>query len=95
MSMTGDLETYGIDLPTLKTMYQLYCDGAKKSDLERRFLDKPESHGKLFTRLVRDHLGIETERRSSTSERVSELEREVARLRRRLRIHGLDPDGED
>ena len=64
-------------------------------DLERRFPDKPKSHGKLFTRRVRDHLGIETERRSSTSERVIELEREVGRLRRKLRIHGLNPDGDD
>ena len=44
-------------------------------------------HGKLFTSLVRTHLGIETERRSKTV-----LENE--RLRRLLRKHGIDPDEE-
>lgn len=87
----GDLGAYGIDTATLRRMYDLWCDGAKKSDLERRFLGKPESHGKLFTTLVREHLGIETERRSGLAAERDALSREVARLKGLLREHGIDP----
>lgn len=88
----ADLTDYGIDLPTLRHMYELWCDGAKKSDLERRFLNKPESHGKLFSGLVREHLGIETERRSGLTTERDELAREVRRLSALLREHGIDPN---
>jgi hypothetical protein len=87
----GELSDYGIDAATLRRMYELWCEGAKKSDLERRFLNKPESHGKLFTTLVREHLGIETEKRSTLTAERDELRREVARLKALLRRHGIDP----
>jgi hypothetical protein len=86
-----ELEDYGIDLATLRRMYDQWCEGAKKRDLERRYLGKPESHGKLFSRLVRDYLGIETERRSHLTDERDELEREVRRLRALLAQHGIDP----
>ena len=89
----GDLADYGIDLATLRTMYDAWCAGAKKSDLERRYLDKPESHGKLFTRLVRDYLFIETERHSSLTSERDELAAEVRRLTALLRSHGINPLG--
>ena len=81
----ASLDDYGIDKATLREMYERWKDGASKSSLEIKYLGKVESHGKLFTSLVRTHLGIETERRSKTA-----LENE--RLRRLLRKHGIDPD---
>ena len=81
----ASLEEYGIDKATLREMYERWKDGASKSSLEITYLGKVESHGKLFTSLVRTHLGIETERRSKT---VIENER----LRRLLHKHGIDPD---
>ena len=90
----GELADYGIDLATLQHMYELWCTGAKKSDLERRFLNKPESHGKLFTSLVREHLGVETERQSALTAERDELHREVARLKALLHHHGIDPSSD-
>ena len=87
----GDLSEYGIDLPTLRRMYDEWRRGAKKSQLERDYLGKPESHGKLFTRLVRDHLGIETERRSHLTDERNELLAEIRRLRALLRANGINP----
>ena len=87
----GALSDSGITLEVLQAMYDLWCQGAKKSDLERRYLDKPESHGKLFSSLVREHLGIETERKSHLTAERDELVREVARLKALLRQHGIDP----
>jgi hypothetical protein len=87
-----DLGSVGIDLTTLRLMYDEWCQGAKKSGLERRYLHKPESHGKLFTALVREHLGIDTERRSTLATQRDELQREVRRLRALLVEHGVDPD---
>jgi hypothetical protein len=87
----ADLADHGIDEATLRLMYQLWCDGAKKSHLERRFLNKPESHGKLFTALVREHLGIETEKRSPMTAERDELRHEVQRLKALLHAHGIDP----
>jgi hypothetical protein len=81
----ASLEEYGIDKATLREMYERWKDGASKSSLEIKYLGKVESHGKLFSSLVRTHLGIETERRSKT---VIENER----LRRLLHKHGIDPD---
>lgn len=88
----SDLADYGIDLPTLRRMYDEWRDGATKSELERRYLHKPESHGKLFSTLVRNHLGIETERRSSASDEIAQLRTENERLRALLRTHGIDPE---
>ena len=87
----GDLADYGIDLPTLQRMYDLWRQGAKKSHLERRFLNKPESHGKLFTNLVREHLGVETERQSSLTAERDALAAEVARLIAVLHQYNIDP----
>lgn len=81
----ASLDDYGIDKATLREMYERWKDGASKSSLEIKYLGKVESHGKLFSSLVRTHLGIETERRSKT---VIENER----LRRLLRKHRIDPD---
>lgn len=39
----GDLSDHGVTLEVLQEMYDQWCEGAKKSDLERRYLDKPES----------------------------------------------------
>ena len=89
-----DLDELGIDLATLRRMYELWKGGAKKSDLERQFLNKPESHGKLFTNLVRQHLGIETEQKSQLKIECDALDQEVTRLRALLRSHGIDPNEE-
>jgi len=78
------LEDYGIDLETLKQMYAEFQAGANKSDLERRYLDRPQSHGKVFSTLVRRYLHVETEKRSS-------LSKENARLKAMLREHGINP----
>lgn len=89
----AELAEHGIDLVTLRRMYERWQEGATKSELERTYLHAPQSHGKLFTALVREHLGIETERRSKQSDRVEELEREVQRLRALVAQHGIDPGG--
>jgi hypothetical protein len=85
------LDDYGIDLDTLRRMYAEWRAGATKSHLERTYLNKPESHGKVFTSLVRTHLGIETERRSSLHDERDQLRSEVERLTRLLIAHGVDP----
>lgn len=87
----GELSDYGITVDVLRRMYEEWRGGAKKSDLERRYLHKPESHGKVFTSLVREHLGIETEQKSHLTAERDELAREVARLTTLLRQHGIDP----
>ncbi|GIU86703.1 MAG: hypothetical protein KatS3mg009_1218 [Acidimicrobiia bacterium] len=88
----SELSDYGIDLQTLRHMYDEWCAGAKKSELERRYLRKPESHGKLFSSLVRRHLGIETERHRSETGEITRLRAENERLRTLLRAHGIDPE---
>jgi hypothetical protein len=80
-----DLEGYGIDMATLREMHARWQQGASKSSLEIEYLGKVESHGKLFSSLVRRYLGIETEKRSSGA-------LEIDRLRRLLHAHGIDPD---
>lgn len=86
----GELADYGIDIATLRAMYDEWRAGAKKSHLERKYLDKPESHGKLFSSLVREHLGIETEQRSHLTDERDQLAAEVQRLTQLLRAHGID-----
>lgn len=89
--LMSDLAQHGIDLPTPCHMFDLWCAGAKKSDLERRFLDKPESPDKPITSLVREHLGAETERRSTVATERDALKVEVLRLRALLSANGLEP----
>ncbi len=93
-----ELAIYGIDRATLERMYEEWLAGATKSGLERRYLNKPESHGKLFTSLVRRHLGFETEKKSKSSvniielqERIKSLQEENRRLRNLLREHDVQP----
>lgn len=82
-----ELEDYGIDLSTLRAMYGEWSAGTfSKSAIERRYIGKTTHHGKLFTKLVRMYLGIETESRSP-------LAAEVERLRALLTENGIDPDG--
>jgi hypothetical protein len=59
----SDLEVYGIDSATLERMYEEWKTGTSKSALERRYLGRDGSHGKLFTSLVRRFLNPETEER--------------------------------
>lgn len=87
----GELADYGLDIDTLRAMYSAWPAGSKKSDLERRFPKKLESDGKLFLSLVREHLGIETERRSHLTAECDQLAAEVRRLQQLLRSHGIDP----
>ena len=81
----SELSDYGIDRATLQRMYDEWTSGVPKSTLEARYLGKTSAHGKVFSALVRKHLGIETERRSSLAE-------ENERLRALLRAHGIDPE---
>ena len=74
-------------------MYAEWKEGAPKSDLERRYLSKSGSHGKLFSSLVRRYLGIETERSHPLvkenrvlTQRIKELEQENQSLRNQLRF---------
>lgn len=62
-------------------MYDEWRAGASKSALERRYFNKGESHGKLFTALVKQELGVDTERSSRLGEEIRLLREENARLR--------------
>lgn len=42
-------------------MYDRWLKGESKNKIEREMLDDPKSHGKAFSRIVREELGIETE----------------------------------
>lgn len=88
-----ELSDYGIDLVILQRMYDEWKGGAPKSELERRYLGKSESHGKLVTALVRRHLGIETEKshpmvkeNRRLTVRIQELEDENRQLRNQLQL---------
>lgn len=89
-----DLDDLGIDIDVVREMYDRWRGGATKSELERRYLNAPQSHGKLFSSLVREHLGIETEHRSGQTARLAELELENRRLRALLVAHGIDPSSD-
>ena len=77
---------------TVEAMYAEYLAGAKKSALERKYLGTGDAHGKRFTKLVLDHLGVDTERTSHQTVRIAELEAEVSRLRGLLAAAGIDPN---
>ena len=81
----ASLSDQGVTTEKLEDMYQRWKNGEAKSTLEIEYLGRTGSHGKLFTSLIRTHLGIETERKSKTV-----LENE--RLRTLLHSYGIDPD---
>jgi hypothetical protein len=76
-----DLDALWIDRAFVQRMYDEWQAGASKSALERRYFDKGESHGKLFTALVKQELGVDTERASRLGEEIRLLREENARLR--------------
>lgn len=84
----AELSDYGIDLDTLRRMYEEWQHGVPKSFLEEKYLKKTESHGKLFSSLVRRFLGKETEKQHP-------LVTENERLRALLRSRGVDPDAKE
>mgnify|MGYP000197513831 CR=1 FL=1 len=88
----AELEDYGINRATLQRMYEEWRAGKSKSHLEQKYLGKSESHGKLFSSLVRRFLGYETERRHRMADELQRLRNENTRLRALLRSHGIDPD---
>ena len=65
-------------------MYERWQRGEPKSRLEIEYLGKGTAHGKAFSGYVRRWLGIETERRSSQSVRIAQLEA-------LLRANGISP----
>ncbi len=86
-----DLDAIGLTHKTVERMYEEWKAGAAKSELERRYLGKGESHGKLFTALVKQ-LGIDMEQPSALREQIERLREENVRLRaenEELRL-GLD-----
>jgi hypothetical protein len=86
-------ERYGIDLETLQRMYLEWAqDKVPKSVVEARYLRTRKHHGKLFNKLVRTYLGIETQQPHPLNVKIHEIERENQRLRDLLRHHGIDPN---
>ncbi len=67
-----------------QAMLDRWRNGEAKSRLEIEYWEDSTSHGKAFTSYVRRWAGVETEKRSSQTERVRELE-DV------LRAHGIPP----
>lgn len=55
-------------------MYECWQNGEPKSRLEIEYWDNAASHGKAFTAYIKRWFGVETERRSSQSIRIAELE---------------------
>lgn len=76
-----DLDALGVDRTVVERMYEEWQAGASKNALERRYFDKGESHGKLFTALVKQELGVDTERASRLGEEIHRLREENARVR--------------
>lgn len=87
----AELTDYGIDLATLRAMYQQWQRGVPKTHLEAQYLHKTQSHGKLFSSLVKRYLGHETERTHPLAEEAARLRDENRRLRDLLQRHGIDP----
>ena len=65
-------------------MYERWQQGAPKSRLEIEYWGNATAHGKAFSGYVKRWLGIETERQSSQSARIAELEA-------LLRVNGISP----
>ena len=65
-------------------MYKRWQQGEPKSRLEIEYWENATAHGKAFSGYVKRWLGIETERQSSQSARISELEA-------LLRANGISP----
>ena len=73
---------YGIDLQTLERMYLDWRDnGVPKSVVEARYLRTRRFHGKLFSRLVRKYLDVETQKQHPLTARLALMEHELKRLR--------------
>lgn len=91
---------YGIDMATLEAMYRDWKDHKiPKSVVEARYLRTRRNHGKLFSRLVREYLQIETQEAHPLKRRIGDLVEECADLRREnealrrlLETHGIDPE---
>ena len=78
-------EHYGLDRATVEKMYDEWKSGKySKSAIERRYLGKSTHNGKLFSKLVKDCLNVDTVIASSTH-------RELDRLRSLLRANNIDP----
>lgn len=89
-----ELEDYGIDRETLERMYSEWREKkVPKTVVEQRYLGTRRHHGKLFSKLVEQHLGISTEQEHPMHARIRELESEVDRLRAILRENGIDAGG--
>jgi hypothetical protein len=85
------LQRYGIDLATLRLMYEDWSDRkVPKSVVEARYLRTRRHHGKLFNSLVRRYLGVETERPSASRQRILTLEAENRHLRKLLELHQIE-----
>ena len=65
-------------------MHNRWKNGDPKSRLEIEYWDNATAHGKAFTAYVKRWLGVETERQSSQSARIAELEA-------LLRANGVSP----
>lgn len=65
-------------------MYERWQHGEPKSRLEIEYWGNPTAHGKAFSGYVKRWLGVETERQSSQSARIAELEA-------LLRANGISP----
>ena len=65
-------------------MYERWQNGEPKSRLEIEYWENATAHGKAFTAYVKRWLGVETERQSSQSARIAELEA-------LLRANGVSP----
>jgi hypothetical protein len=76
-----DLAALGIDHAAVVRMYEEWQAGAAKSELERRYLANGQSHGKLFTALVKQELGHDTERASPLRAELARLRKENEELR--------------
>lgn len=70
-----------------RDMYHEWLNGVPKSVVEQRFLGTSRAHGKRFSTIVRNQLGIDTEKQHP-------LVAENERLRRLLRGHGINPDSD-
>lgn len=70
-------------------MYAEPQSGVPKTHLELKYLGKTESHGKLFSSLVR-YLNQDTERTHPLAEEARRLKEENQRLRDLLQAHGIE-----